>query len=170
MPPPTVRALFGWDTWRWAAPHRDTSWPAVLAGAPGSDDRVPMIAGFQFLLVAIALAAVVGSGLVAVRVGEVINTRSKEKRHHMVRFIILVLVMYVWILILHPLSTWLPFTPDKAFDKGRAKVGRLTSPVLNLLRKVVVPLRLGAITLDLTNIVAIMFVFAVAIPVVETFA
>lgn len=69
--------------------------------------------------------------------------------------LVLVLQLYTFVLLAHVIFSWIPRTPEPLvpFQLG---VRKLVDPILTPLRRVIPPLRLGGIALDL-SILAVFF-------------
>jgi YggT family protein len=65
---------------------------------------------------------------------------------------------YVVVLIVAALMSWFPENPYSPFAPVRRIVDRLTEPVLSLVRKVLPPLRIGGMGIDLSVIVVIIVI------------
>jgi len=66
-----------------------------------------------------------------------------------------VLVLYLLVLLLRIVLSWFPLAPGSFMNTVQDIAITLTEPVLGPIRRVVPPLRLGAMALDLSPIIVI---------------
>jgi len=72
--------------------------------------------------------------------------------------------LYVIILIVRALLSWIPARPDSAFEKVVRALDHLTEPVLRPVRRMLPPIRAGGMGIDLSIIVVILVAEIVVIP------
>ena len=77
--------------------------------------------------------------------------------------LVLVLQLYTFVLFAHVIFSWIPRTPEPLvpFQLG---VRKLVDPVLTPLRRVIPPLRLGGIALDLSILVVFFGISLLLLP------
>ncbi len=74
------------------------------------------------------------------------------------RIIVDLLQVYLILLFIRILLTWIPVNPWSKFAKVVGWLGSITDPLLRPLRRLIPPLRLGAVMLDLSPIILIVAV------------
>ena len=73
-----------------------------------------------------------------------------------------IIQVYVVILIVAAVLTWFPVTPGSPINEVRRAVATVTDPPLSLIRRVVPPIPLGGLSLDLSVILLILVLEVVA--------
>ncbi|HEV2362183.1 MAG TPA: YggT family protein [Acidimicrobiales bacterium] len=66
-----------------------------------------------------------------------------------------VLQVYLFVLIARIILSWFPMPPDSAFSPVVRVLSAVTDPVLNVLRKVLPPLNVGGMGIDLSPLLLI---------------
>ncbi len=74
------------------------------------------------------------------------------------RIVVDLLQAYLLVLLVRIVLTWIPIDPWSPFAKVVRWLGMITDPILRPLRRIVPPLRLGAMALDLSPIIVIIVV------------
>jgi YggT family protein len=72
-----------------------------------------------------------------------------------VHYVYLILEIYLYVLIVRIILSWFPISPGTAMDKVVRVFAAVTDPVLKPLRKVLPPVRVGGMGLDLSPIIVL---------------
>ncbi|HMD45676.1 MAG TPA: YggT family protein [Acidimicrobiales bacterium] len=75
------------------------------------------------------------------------------------------LELYVIILIVRALLSWVPVQPDSGFAKVVAGLDRITEPVLRPVRRILPPIRAGGMGIDLSVLIVVIVVQVVLVPI-----
>ena len=70
--------------------------------------------------------------------------------------------LYVIIIVVRILFTWIPVNPWSNFAKVVRVLSRITDPVLNPLRRVIPPLRFGGMGIDLSPMILVLVLSLIA--------
>jgi YggT family protein len=82
------------------------------------------------------------------------------------RIVVDLIQLYIVILVVRALLTWFPTEPGSAVSSIGRALDRVTEPVLAPVRRVLPPLRMGGIGIDLSIIVVLLVLELLVIPVV----
>jgi YggT family protein len=75
-----------------------------------------------------------------------------------------IIELYVIVLIVRALLSWIPSRPDTALEKVVRVLDHLTEPVLRPVRRMLPPIRAGGMGIDLSIIVVVLVAEIVVIP------
>lgn len=78
------------------------------------------------------------------------------------RILAWLLHLYVIIIVVRILFTWIPVNPWSEFGKVVRVLGRITDPVLVPLRRVIPPLRVGGMGIDLSPMILVLVLSLIA--------
>jgi len=70
--------------------------------------------------------------------------------------------LYVIIIVVRILSTWIPVSPWSNFAKVVRVLSQITDPILNPLRRLIPPLRFGGMGIDLSPMILVLVLSLIA--------
>ena len=82
----------------------------------------------------------------------------------MLRFLGLVLELYVVVLIAYSLLSWFRLPYDSPFRKVQQALATVSDPVLNMVRRVIPTANVGGVGIDLSVLVVILVIQVVLLP------
>ncbi|MCL4413397.1 MAG: YggT family protein [Acidimicrobiales bacterium] len=82
------------------------------------------------------------------------------------RVVIDLIQLYIVILIVRAVLTWFPTEPGSGVDRLGRSLDKVTEPVLAPVRRILPPMRMGGMGIDLSIIVVLLVLELLVIPVV----
>lgn len=73
-----------------------------------------------------------------------------------------ILHLFIIIVVIRIFATWIPASPWSNFGKFVHVLSRITDPILNPLRRVIPPLRIGGMGLDLSPMILVLVLSLIA--------
>jgi YggT family protein len=70
--------------------------------------------------------------------------------------------LFVLLIVIRILATWIPANPWSGFGKFVRALSRITDPVLNPLRRIIPPLRVGGMGIDLSPMLLVIVLSFIA--------
>ena len=79
-----------------------------------------------------------------------------------------IIELYVVLLIVRALLSWIPVRPGSSFERGIRVLDAITEPVLRPVRRILPPLRAGGMGIDLSVLVVVIVAQVIVVPILRS--
>ncbi len=83
-------------------------------------------------------------------------------------FLAWIIELYVVLLIVRALLSWIPVRPGSAFESVLRVLDAITEPVLRPVRRILPPLRAGGMGIDLSVLVVVLVAQVIVVPILRS--